>query len=88
MGAVLICVLWLAAGAPGAGNTQDPIPYFKYGKWGYSDAAKNLVVPAVYDKADRFKEGRALVQRADRKGFIDTKGREVVPVRGARPGHS
>jgi len=75
-------VLCLAAATPGPGAAaSDPIPYFKGGKWGYSDVARNLIVPALYDKADRFKEGRALVQKGNRKGFIDAKGKEVVALR-------
>jgi hypothetical protein len=81
VGAVVISMMWLAASTPSPDTTPPPIPYFKGGKWGYSDLAKNLVVPAVYDKADRFEEGRALVQRGELKGFIDANGREVVPVR-------
>jgi hypothetical protein len=82
LGPVLVSVLCLAAAPPSPGHAApDPIPYYKGGKWGYSDAARNLVVPAVYDKADRFKEGRALVQKGNRKGFIDAKGKEVVPLR-------
>jgi WG containing repeat len=79
---VLIRLLCLAALSPSPREaTPDPIPYFKGGKWGYSDPAKNLIVSAVYDKAGRFKEGRALVQQGKGKGFIDTKGKEVIPLR-------
>lgn len=82
MHAALMGLLCLAAPAPAGGAAPaDPIPYFKGGKWGYSDAARHLVVPAVYDKAGRFTEGRALVEKGQRKGFIDPTGREVVPLR-------
>jgi hypothetical protein len=76
---VLLGLIGPAEGPRKAG--PDPIPYFKGGKWGYCDAQKTLVIPAVYDLAGRFKDGRALVQQGKSKGFIDATGKAVVPVR-------
>ena len=46
------------------------------GKWGFADAKGNMVIPAVYDTASVFSDGRAQVTLGDRSGSIDTKGTE------------
>lgn len=51
------------------------------GKFGYIDRSGQLVIPAIYDLAGRFKEGLAAVASSNEKkfGFIDRQGKTIVP---------
>lgn len=50
------------------------------GKRGFIDRAGRVVIPAEYDDARDFSEGKALVKRGDSWGFIDRAGRVVIPL--------
>lgn len=47
------------------------------GRWGYADAAGDVVIPAIYQAASDFRNGRALVLLNDVYVFIDTAGATV-----------
>lgn len=69
----------------------DLIPFRRGEFWGYCTPDKKIVVEPVYDYADWFRDGLALVGRGCRTdcrdvydgafGFIDRQGKEVVPIR-------
>ncbi|RMF56248.1 MAG: WG repeat-containing protein, partial [Bacteroidetes bacterium] len=62
-----------------ASFADDRAPVRKDGNlWGYIDRSGALVIPAKYDEARPFSEGRAAVQVGGRWGFIDTEGRLIV----------
>jgi hypothetical protein len=46
-------------------------------RWGYADARGELVIPAAYDWAGPFREGRAAVAVAGEYRFIDSAGDSV-----------
>jgi hypothetical protein len=50
----------------------------QYGTWGFIDKSGKLIVPAVYDWATDFWEGRALVYRNSKSGFKDHRGQVVL----------
>lgn len=56
------------------------IPFYKDGKFGFSDENKNLIIPAQYASAQPFCEGLARVRlKSNGKcGFIDTNGNQVI----------
>ena len=55
------------------------IPFFDGKKWGYVDKKGAVAIPATYQAADLFSDGRARVQTKDGKwGFIDEKGNSVI----------
>ena len=49
-----------------------------WGEDGFVDRTGRMVIPARFQFADEFQEGRARVKLNDRWGFIDTSGRMVV----------
>ncbi|HTO36203.1 MAG TPA: WG repeat-containing protein, partial [Flavobacterium sp.] len=53
---------------------------FKGGKWGIIDQTEKEIAPIKYDYIGTFHEGRALVAIKEKHGYIDTTGKEVVPV--------
>jgi hypothetical protein len=67
---------------------QELIPYRQGRLWGYADAHRRLVIRPRYDYAERFDQGLAKVWRGDKCGFIDRRGREVVPLQFDRAGYT
>lgn len=77
---------WVTAQVSG-----DLVPFRRGEFWGYCTQDKKIVIEAVYDYADWFRDGLALVARGCRNdcvdrydglmGFIDPRGQEVVPLR-------
>jgi hypothetical protein len=69
----------------------DLIPFRRGEYWGYCTPDKKIVIEPVYDFADWFRDGLALVSKGCRNdcvdiydgvmGFIDNQGREVVALR-------
>lgn len=55
-------------------------PYNDSGKFGFKDAAGNVVVPAHFDAAGSFSEGLAAVKSGKKWGFIDHRGDVVIPI--------
>lgn len=62
---------------------------YTYDKYGYVDAAGQIVVPLQYDKAQSFQEGLAAVAMSrplanvvmiDKWGFIDKTGKVIAPL--------
>ena len=49
------------------------IPYRKQDKWGYCNNDKIIVIECIYDEAEPFKEGFAIVRIANKYGFIMKK---------------
>ena len=46
-------------------------------KWGYIDRSGKMVIPAKYDDAGSFTDGRASVELNGRTFTIDRSGREI-----------
>lgn len=69
-------------------RAQELIPYRVGSRWGYANARRHLVIRPRYDYAERFDQGLAKVWRGDKCGFINQRGREVVPVRFDRAGYT
>ncbi|HZJ76736.1 MAG TPA: WG repeat-containing protein, partial [Oscillospiraceae bacterium] len=49
-------------------------------KSGYVNKTGKIVVPLIYDRAENFSEGLAVVVKDGKLGFIDKDGREVIPL--------
>lgn len=60
--------------------TETGYTYFKGGKWGIIDQTGKEITLIKYDYVGSFKDGRALVSLDEKFGYIDTNGKEVVPV--------
>lgn len=46
--------------------------------YGYVDTTGHLVVPVRYDNASAFSHGRAVVEKQDRQGILDQRGRYLL----------
>lgn len=83
---VLVAIL-LVVGllVPSAAIASSPtavttlIPYRKGNVWGFCDQNKKMVIPAVYEGASRFSEGLAWITLNGKYGFINTRGKMVIP---------
>lgn len=49
-------------------------------KYGFVDKTGEMVIPLVYDYADNFSEGLALVRKGGKYGWIDKTGKIVIPL--------
>jgi hypothetical protein len=49
------------------------------GKYGYVDGSGRLIIPPLFDAADAFSEGLAVVLCAGRFGYIDPRGAFAIP---------
>lgn len=69
-----------------AGSFSEGLVTMKIGdKWGYADPNGELVIPATFDFAGPFADGRALVTSTEpdgtrMQGFIDRTGRMIVQI--------
>lgn len=63
------------------GNFVDGLAYVKdvTEKFGYIDKTGEEVIPCIYDKAENFSGGLAVVTLNDKKGCINTSGDIVIP---------
>jgi hypothetical protein len=53
--------------------------FYEKGKYGYMDTQGNIIVPAMYIKADDFCEGKAIVYKShNESGIIDTAGNFII----------
>ncbi len=61
---------------------QDPIlvPYKKGALWGYADTTGKILIAPEYNKVEFFSEGKAIVTKNEKLGFINTKGEVIIPV--------
>lgn len=57
-----------------------PVPVQKSGLWGYANDKVSIVIKCVYDSAEPFKNGRAIVVRKGLWGVINTKGVILIPL--------
>lgn len=59
---------------------QWPVPVQRDGLWGYAGKNMNIVIRCVYDAAQPFKNGRAIVVRKGLWGVINPKGEILIPL--------
>ena len=59
-------------------SSNPLVPLQQAGRWGYADTDGKLVIPATYETAGPFQEGRAVVAQAGAYGMVDEKGLSVV----------
>lgn len=53
--------------------------FYEKGKYGYMDTQGNIIVPAIYIKADDFCEGKAIVYKShNESGIIDSAGNFII----------
>lgn len=76
----LFVPLALASTASSRAAEEPLVPFHQGRLWGYADSDGKLVLPALYEEAERFEGGLARVARDGRWGAIDAAGREVVPL--------
>lgn len=57
----------------------DLIPYRKGNLWGYSDSTKKIIIDTVYQHAEFFQFGKAVVKKGKKFGAIDANGKTIVP---------
>ncbi|MFB6247656.1 MAG: WG repeat-containing protein [Salinibacter sp.] len=55
------------------------VPVQQSGDWGYATGNGTLAIAPQFERAYHFVEGRALIRRDGRYGFIDTSGAAVIP---------
>lgn len=61
---------------------DDIVRVERKGKWGFALKSDNsMCIPAIFDYADEFYNGYAVVNIDDKWGIINPYGREVVPVK-------
>jgi hypothetical protein len=75
------CLLLLLFALAQAGAAQALLPYRHGSRWGYRTPAGRVAVPPRYQHAEPFRGGLAKVWRANKCGYINAQGREVIPVR-------
>jgi hypothetical protein len=51
----------------------------KDGRFGHVNGRGEVITPLQYDNALPFREGRAMVIKGNGCGFVDTRGKEVIP---------
>jgi len=66
---------------------QADFPEATY-KWGYIGRSGDLLIPARYDDARSFQEGRAMVQIKGNWGIIDLRGKTIVEPQYKGIGHT
>ena len=79
----LLLVLFLAFTIPVFAQDADMslIPYRKGDLWGYADPYKSIVIEPVYNEADLFYEGLAVVKKAGKYGYVNKDGKVVIPIK-------
>jgi hypothetical protein len=75
------CLLFLLLACAQVATGQGLIPYQQGTLWGYRTAAGKVRITPRYQHAEAFAGGLAKVWRASKCGYINTQGREVIPVR-------
>lgn len=61
-------------------NDKEIIPYLENGKYGYKQKDDNkILITAIYENAENFREGYACVKLNNKYGVIDKNGNEVIP---------
>ena len=55
--------------------------FTKNGKWGYMNVENEVIIPSIYDNAEKFKyKDFAVVEINEMFGLIDRKGKRVCPI--------
>lgn len=57
------------------------IPFRKGNLWGFADTGRNVVLKPVFNEADCFVAGFAVVKKGAKYGYIDKIGNVVIPFR-------
>lgn len=57
--------------------SENRLPIYIDGKWGFADSAGKIVIAAEYDMVCAFSEGIASVHKNGKSGYIDLSGRIV-----------
>ena len=52
----------------------------EWGRIGYEDVTRKVVIPLQFDDAGYFSEGLAPVEIGEKWGFIDKTGKSVIPL--------
>lgn len=65
--------------SPISNDDVKRVPYRKGDKWGFSDWDGNILIDCVYDIAEPFFEGLAMVLKNGKYGYIDKTGEIVIP---------
>lgn len=60
-------------------NGYELAPVLRAGKWGFINSTGKLIIPCIYDYADEFSDGLAVVKDNGKYGYIDLKGELVIP---------
>lgn len=81
LGAVVIGWGWTTGVGADEYAPEALYPVLVDGKFGFANAQGRLVIPAQFDEARNFVEGRACVSRGKRWGYIDTAGHVVIPTK-------
>jgi hypothetical protein len=53
----------------------------KNGKWGYVISSNETVIPFIYDDANNFSEGFAVVERYGKYGYVDRYGSDTFSIK-------
>lgn len=66
--------------------TEGLLPVRQKGKWGFMDATGKIKLPAIYENAENFHEGLAVVGKKDKAGevyevYINKTGKELPSVK-------
>ncbi|TGE09704.1 WG repeat-containing protein [Hymenobacter fodinae] len=75
VGAAVLALGWWALRSS---TTAAPTPFREGNRWGLLSASGDTLLPATYASIGEFKDGRAVVEQAGVKGFVDDAGKEVV----------
>lgn len=60
-------------------ESQDLIPVKRYGKWGYINKLRSVIISYKYEAANHFCEGKASIKLNDKWGYINTEGEVIIP---------
>lgn len=77
LAALLLLLLPLIRPAPAQADSPQAVllPFSSDSKWGYVDGQDHEVIPEIYDRANPFQDGMALVMRGGRYELIGETGR-------------
>src|SRR5674476_631084 len=58
--------------------SQSLIPYYKDGKYGYSNLKKEIVIKPQYDGCGFFNDGLAWFKKGNKYGYLNAKGEVMI----------
>jgi hypothetical protein len=76
---LFLCFILLVS--PLFAQDTDLIPYRKGKKWGYTDRAKQIIIPIQYESASLFTQAIAKVSQWNKQGLIDASGKVAVSLK-------